>query len=900
MPDLEPDTKSHCRSRLALLALAALPMGMLYPLWGNPVSAGEDDVIYYYPLRKMVGEQLRAGRWPLENPREAGGVPLMADPQAAVLYPPTWLFAATDAKLAYSLNDFLAFSVAGTGMFAYLRAVGLGGAGAMFGALAFMFCGFLVGHRVHLSLVHTAAYLPWGLWCVERLRVRAKQAFAAMTPVVLLALLAGHWPTFIHLCLAWGVYLLLRARPLGRAILLAAGAMALAALIAMPQILATRDLLAQATRHRIGYAEFGENSFFPAAGVLAGFPFLFGSRTANLFPQRWWGPWHLCEMLGYVGLATLALAGATVWRLYHRRPGAPGSPDETASLVRVWTWMGAGAGVWMLGYYLPTYKLVHLLPVLGVVRCPARMVLVVDAALAVLAAVGVDRLVRAGTADERAARLARAIRSAVTVALPAAMLIALALVAVLALLGERLGAFWAFFSGTPADALAALWPPGPALWVPAGLAVATIALVRYWLGAPSRRAGWLIVLLLADLFFLTRFVDVPLDRTRPVDPDVSPAGAWLKQHDGDTARYRIWSLADVYQTRQAELLVPKIAQSLGFRTINGYGPFQSPVHAHLLGFRIYGNNRDWRRLVEENRLLSLCGVKYLIAASPEHREVIENVCIAKAPPAEEGENLLVGEWRLSHAVVATAAGSSGESRLRLETPFLWRWSQADQPVTLEPDRVYRIALDARGPMDGAANFLRADVAFRFPDGRCEAPEDFALIAYPEQIGVDWRHFEWTFSAEAGRWPAGGSVETIFRVFTMSERLIEVQNVELRASYWPAPRDSSGLLVGGEHVYLDQTPLGLPPLRPSEPRVHIYRNRLWQKDLQPLIADEQTIERLKWQPGTVTERRPDFSLRARTNPPLDLLRFSLPGACVYLLIVGLVLLPRLRRNRSGEP
>ena len=48
------------RMLTALLILGAPPV-MLYTLWSNPVSAGEDDVIYYYPLRKMVGEALREG-----------------------------------------------------------------------------------------------------------------------------------------------------------------------------------------------------------------------------------------------------------------------------------------------------------------------------------------------------------------------------------------------------------------------------------------------------------------------------------------------------------------------------------------------------------------------------------------------------------------------------------------------------------------------------------------------------------------------------------------------------------------------------------------------------------------------------------------------------------------------
>ena len=69
---------------MVLLVIVLSPAAVLYPVWANPVSAGEDDVVYYFPLRKMVGQSLREGRLPLYNEREATGQPLMADPQSAV------------------------------------------------------------------------------------------------------------------------------------------------------------------------------------------------------------------------------------------------------------------------------------------------------------------------------------------------------------------------------------------------------------------------------------------------------------------------------------------------------------------------------------------------------------------------------------------------------------------------------------------------------------------------------------------------------------------------------------------------------------------------------------------------------------------------------------------------
>ncbi|MBN1942905.1 MAG: hypothetical protein JW849_06385, partial [Phycisphaerae bacterium] len=129
---------------LWVLALAVLPMGMLAALWRAPLSAGEDDVLYYYPLRVQAGKALARGDWPIVDPLTAGGMAVLGDPQSAVFFPTTWLFAALPARPAYSLSIFAAFITAGVGMWVYLRRLRLARPAAGFGAVAFMLGGFFV------------------------------------------------------------------------------------------------------------------------------------------------------------------------------------------------------------------------------------------------------------------------------------------------------------------------------------------------------------------------------------------------------------------------------------------------------------------------------------------------------------------------------------------------------------------------------------------------------------------------------------------------------------------------------------------------------------------------------------------------------------------------------------
>ena len=955
------------RKTLIVLTFLVLPMVMLYTLWANPLSAGEDDVVYYYPLRVMVAEHLKAGELPLYNPREATGMPLMADPQTAVMHPATWLFVVLPPKLAYSLSIFAAFSLAGGGAYLYLRRLGLVRAAAMFGAVAFMFCGFMVGHRVHLAMIQAAAMLPWGLWCIEGLRrgltptplllsvsvpvsgemrtdtgndnspgvsPHFSRFLAALwsVPVVFLTIAAGHWPTLIHLAMVWTVYGLIRVRPLLSGLALGAAAVTLAAIMAWPQVHITSQLLAEVTRNKIGYATAGENSFFPTSAVLDLMPFFMGTRNPNFFSQPWWGSWHLCEMLGYVGLVTLALAGGTVWRFYRKskvqdasdfgfrisdfglpedhaaRRSAIRNPQSAIPLVRCWTWIIIGSGIFMLGYYLPTYKLLYMLPVMGVVRCPARMVLAVDLGLAVLAAVAIHAVLVAPT-DDRVRRLRRTVMVLAVAVLPLAMFAMVRFwnIAGGLLLNDHPDKFpFLPFDGGAKAALQAASITNPAVYIPAIMMAITAIVLVLWLwrkenpqpaalplqsSIVNRKSSIgigaiLILLLLADLFWITRFVDVPFGRIGP-NVETSPAAAWLRQHDPDVSSYRVWGLSKSYHDRPDELLLPKTCEAMGFSTIANYGPFQSPAQVQLFGFRPWGECNDWYSLIYRNHLLSGCGVKYILAADYAYRRAVESARTPDWRQEAEGSCVLGDNWQTEQSkwaerfgVTAKVHGKGPGQTIILKTPFMFWPSQAWQEAGIPDPSGFgtSISLDARAPEGGAAGFLRAEVVGK----------GIGLTVEAEQIGQQWRHFE------CFRDNDNLSSRCIFRLFTLSERPIEVRNVSMRActGYIPIPTDPKA----PEHVYPKL--VEFPAVNPGDSPVAIYENRLWRPDTPkrtwgchaevggPVPTNEQ-LEAVKYPPpGAKLENLPvpDISLRPVDNPAGLIWGLTLPAVCLYVLIV----------------
>jgi len=970
-----------------------LPMAMLPTLWGDPLSAGEDDVVYYYPLRTLVAAELSRGRLAMYNPREATGMPLMADPQSATLHPTSWLFVVLPGKTAYAVSLYLSFSLAGGGAYLYLRRLGLVTPAAVFGSIAFMFCGFLVGHRVHQSVLLAACMLPWGLWVIERLRrgegvsparsgeigltssgVQANGTHnagetpaprfsnvALLTPIVFWSFVAGHWPTFIHMMLIWGVYFLFRGRPVVRSGAVVLAAVAIAMLAAWPQVAVTTELMHAVTRQKIGLAMAGENSFLPTSAVLAFFPFFQGCRTPNFFPQSWWGSWHLCEMLGYVGLVTLVLAGAVVWRGFRKNKRDPGSgirdsigeqirssriPDPVASftpLIRTWTWMLLGACIFMVGYYLPTYWLIHKIPVLGVMRCPARMVLAADMALATLSAVGVHLLLTGAAAGDE--RLRRTLRTVAVVVLPAVMVGWLIVWAAIAAIGRWCGFDDGFgvlqFVGGPRQMFAALgfetldgggwrFTFNPAVWGQLALTVATAVVVTLLLRATrcendagTRRrvdASLLFLLLLVDLFFVTRFVDVPAAWVTSPDPGDSPAAAWLRQHDPDVDSYRIYTLSPIYHYRPDELLHPKTCTMLGFHTIGNYGPFQSPWHVQMFGFRIWGLDRDWADHVRGNHLLSVYGVKYILATDPVHREVLDSVTLwggmrvrrldgsdgfSPAWMMPDGENLLTDTWQASDVGErfggrAEMSGSTDPNHvmtLGLQAPFFWWFAKLSQLVELPYDGVYKLSFEARAPEGGATLFLQAVIENAECNPRhawFEADEISSPTAAGEQ--TPWRRFERTMSVT--RQPG---VEQRLTLATLSERTIEIRNVQLRRSHNREPINFNNALEPGDRVY--ELVAELPARNPSQPPVAIYENLLAQPipaadRLVP--ATDENVDALKFLDEATTTpptQVPDISLPPVKNPARLFLFTSLPAVMLWM---GVIVLARQSRGAGVSP
>ncbi len=312
----------------------------------------------HLPLAAFVADSLRRGELPLWDPYTYCGYPIYANIQTALFYPPAlaaalgslWLGASSLPRLLAAAAVFQ-ISFAGCCTFAILRRIGAGRAPAWIAGTTYELGCFFASQAQHMGAVHGASWLPLAWLCVIELRTSLRWGWlAALAAALAMSVLAGLPQVAVvvfgsALCLALLLALLRLARWTLSAHVLAAWVWAL--LLAAAQIVPTVQLtLHSVAKYRYEWLRSGGGIRLGALWSLA-FP-----NHWNVFDlSKFNGPSDPTFLYLYSGLLSLALAvAAACWK-----------PDRW---VRAFTWLAAGAAVWMLGDSTPIGRAIFLaLPV---------------------------------------------------------------------------------------------------------------------------------------------------------------------------------------------------------------------------------------------------------------------------------------------------------------------------------------------------------------------------------------------------------------------------------------------------------------------------------------------------------------------------------------------------------
>jgi hypothetical protein len=359
-------------------------------------AGGGDLVSFLFPTYRFAAGQMSQGVLPLWNPHVYVGVPFLADMQSGLFYPlnlalfflaPEFRYEALQAMAA--LHVFLA----GAFMYLCLRYLEPGRplrvSAAFAGAIAYMFSDMFIVHFGNLNLIGVAAWLPLVFLLFWRaLRSRSLGLTIAAGLVLGISTLEGHLQITLMIGLALGLAALVSAWslhrerpglgqvpywawPLLQLGITAAVAAGLSALVLLPAV----EYARLSPRAMLPYREAARYSLIPGLLGELWVPGLFSSRE----PLLHWGVWDRVAT-GYLGVFPLLLAGLAV--LLRR-----GQRLRLLLVVGIAGFLLAlgGASVFHGWAYL-------LLPGFDQLRAPARFVLLLDFALASLAALGLDRL----------------------------------------------------------------------------------------------------------------------------------------------------------------------------------------------------------------------------------------------------------------------------------------------------------------------------------------------------------------------------------------------------------------------------------------------------------------------------------------------------------------------------
>ena len=407
--------ESRTRRLVPAIGVAVLFLLPLLPeVLGTRRLVFRDAQITHWPWRRVAMAALSRGEVPFINDSASGGEPLLANPNAALLYPTVLLEKVLPPASAFNLHYLAQVLWAFFGARALARRLGVSPGAAFFSGVAFAFSGMMLSYAS--AFMNSSAAAAWMPWCAAAaLDVsRAANPRAAVRPAAALALalglqlLAGEPALslvtllFCGFLMAGKTFLFVpRAIDAARTAVAAIGAGLAAAGLAAAMLLPLAAVLPLSYRGQHLYSEraFGASPFALWRAIEWLFPRFGGDPGALVAGAHWQYALHSgdlvyvwCVTFGTLPLLVL-LCGALRRRFWSR---------ATA-------WLAAGgllALLFSFGTVSPAGRLLFSIGWLRRLRYPIKFYLIVTLCVALLAGFALDRLREQGPRRRDSAVLA--------------------------------------------------------------------------------------------------------------------------------------------------------------------------------------------------------------------------------------------------------------------------------------------------------------------------------------------------------------------------------------------------------------------------------------------------------------------------------------------------------------
>jgi uncharacterized membrane protein YfhO len=353
----------------------------IFPAHGNFIG-GIDVAQYFLWHAQFIKEQLLSGSIPLWNPYYYSGHPFIANPQTFVFYPATLLFAALSLPWAFNIDTLLHIYLAAAGMYCFVLLITESRSSGLASAVIYSLSGYFMNriYAGHLTMIHTAALLPWIFYLFEKGYKTGQTRFFIITGLVFgLQILSGEPQNNYYTALFLAVYALIRyvstpqparPKPFYQPVAFLVLILLVAFGISAVQVLPSLEFMSLSDRAEKTY-QFATAYSFPPQNL---FTFLSPAVNNSSLKQD-------VEYAGYLGILAIILAGiGACFSRYSQH---------------IWCFriMALIAATIMLGKYTPLYYLYYqFLPGIATFRIPVRCMVIFVFSMAVFAGFGTGHL----------------------------------------------------------------------------------------------------------------------------------------------------------------------------------------------------------------------------------------------------------------------------------------------------------------------------------------------------------------------------------------------------------------------------------------------------------------------------------------------------------------------------
>ena len=382
----------------AALVFALCTLALGFPALGGGflVNPRSDQFYAGYPFREFAAASIKSGHGiPLWNPYLMGGMPYVAAMHGDIFYPTFLLRTILPTDVAMTWSFLIHIFLAGFFTYLFLRAWGLGWLPSVIGGVAYLMSGPIAAYVSpgHDGKLYVSALLPLALFLLIRgIRDGRNWAWGTLAFVIGLAVLTPHPQLLQYMLLisgAFALYLAFSAGDGGVALDrrtavtrlgLAAAAVVVGMLMGAVQFLPVMQYVPWSPRAGGRGYDYATSFSFPFEELIN----VYVPQFSGIL-RAYWGRNGIHLHSEYLGVSVLMLTGLGFGAI---------SSARRRSFARFWLCALVVALLWALGGETPFFRLVYaIVPGTKFFRAPSTIFYLVGLAIAVFAALGVERVI---------------------------------------------------------------------------------------------------------------------------------------------------------------------------------------------------------------------------------------------------------------------------------------------------------------------------------------------------------------------------------------------------------------------------------------------------------------------------------------------------------------------------